>query len=296
MICLQGLNMSNSMQNNIDDKTVAGFGDEWTRFDQTQIPTEELNRLFNQYFKIFPWDMISDKARGFDLGCGSGRWAKLVSEKVGHLHCIDASSDALNIAKSNLSDKSNCTFHLASVDSIPLLDDSMDFGYSLGVLHHVPKTSEGIKACVRKLKIGAPFLIYLYYAFDNKPTWFVLLWQMSELFRKTISKLPFPLRYILSQLMATVVYLPLTRFSLLMEKLGFDVSNFPLSSYRTLSFYTMRTDALDRFGTRLEQRFSASEIVKMMKEAGLTGIKVSDSSPYWCVLGFKEHNKAKDVV
>ena len=40
------------------------------------------------------------------------------------------------------------------------------------------------------------------------------------------------------------------------ERLGTDVRHFPLSAYRDRSFYTMRTDALDRFGTRLERRFS----------------------------------------
>ena len=67
---------------------------------------------------------------------------------------------------------SNCEFHCASVDAIPLPDDSADFGYSLGVLHHVPDTQKGILECVRKLKPGAPFLLYLYYAFDNRPWWF----------------------------------------------------------------------------------------------------------------------------
>ena len=37
----------------------------------------------------------------------------------------------------------------------------------------------------------------------------------------------------------------------------------------------MRTDARDRFGTPLEQRFTKSEIKKMMEEAGLEKIKFS---------------------
>ena len=35
----------------------------------------------------------------------------------------------------------------------------------------------------------------------------------------------------------------------------------------------MRTDALDRFGTTLEQRFTASEIREMMHNAGLERIR-----------------------
>ena len=72
-----------------------------------------------------------------------------------------------------------------------------------------------------------------------------------------------------------------------MEKLNLNVSNFPLSSYKNLSFYTMRTDALDRFGTRLEQRFTRDEIKIMMENAGLENIKFSNSKPYWVAVGYK---------
>lgn len=47
----------------------------------------------------------------------------------------------------------------------------------------------------------------------------------------------------------------------------------------------MRTDALDRFGTRLEQRFSAREIKEMMTDADLEDIRFSDMAPFWCVVG-----------
>jgi len=66
------------------------------------------------------------------------------------------------------------------------------------------------------------------------------------------------------------------------------IDNFPLSSYRDLSFYTMRTDALDRFGTRLEQRFTKSQIKEMMEDAGLEGVVFSDESIYWLAVGYKE--------
>ena len=49
----------------------------------------------------------------------------------------------------------------------------------------------------------------------------------------------------------------------------------------------MRTDAFDRFGTRLEHRFTANQIEKMMAEAGLDRIVFSDSPPYWCAVGYK---------
>ena len=274
------------MKSNIDEKVVAGFGDEWTRVDQSRLNAAEHQRLFDAYFEQFPWESLPKDAVGFDLGCGSGRWAKLVAPRVGKLHLIDP-SDAIEVAKRNLAGFANCEFHRAGVDDLPLADGSCDFGYSLGVLHHVPDTEDGLRKCVAKLKPRAPFLLYLYYAFDNRPAWFRALWELTDAFRRFVSSLPYGLRYFISQLVALAVYFPLARFASLAEKIGINTHNFPLSQYRDKSFYTMRTDALDRFGTRLEKRFTKNEIEEMMSRCGLENIRFA-KFPYWTAVGTKK--------
>lgn len=273
---------------NLDAATVEGFGQEWSAYDQTALSEEEHQRLFDAYFSVFPWESLPREAEGFDLGCGSGRWAAGAVERVGALHCIDPSAEALAVARRRLGQHPKVQYHLAGVDSIPLADDSQDFGYSLGVLHHIPDTKAAMRDCVRKLKHGAPFLVYLYYSFDNRPAWFRPVWKMSDGPRRVISRLPFTLRKIITSAIATLIYWPMTRLALVAEKLGADVSNLPLSPYRHNSFYTMRTDALDRFGTRLEQRFSRNQIERMMREAGLTDIQFRDGVPYWVAVGRRE--------
>jgi SAM-dependent methyltransferase len=273
---------------NVDTETVRGFGDEWSRFDQSALTKRELQILFDRYFKIFPWPDLPQGAVGFDAGCGSGRWAQFILPQIGLLHCIDASERALAVAQRNLSIFKNVVFHLAPIGDIPISKSSMDFGYSLGVLHHIPDTEAALKACVDLLKPNAPFLVYLYYAFDNRPTWFRVIWQISDYGRRAISCSPMWLRYVLSQICAAIVYYPLARLSLFLERTGINVTPIPLSSYRGQSFYTMRTDALDRFGTRLEQRFSREAIRLMMERAGLHQIVFSESVPYWCAVGRKK--------
>jgi ubiquinone/menaquinone biosynthesis C-methylase UbiE len=275
--------------NNIDKQTVAGFGDEWMRFDQKNLIQNRAEHaaLWNQYFAIFPWQSLPSKAKGFDLGCGSGRWASLVAPRVGRLLCIDP-SEAIEVARNNLREHNNCEFHRNSVDAMPMEDNSADFGYSLGVLHHIPDTEQGIRHCVAKLKPGAPLLIYLYYAFDNKPWYFHWLWKVSDCARHLVARAPYGLRYLISQMFAICVYLPLARLAWIAEKVGMDVSNIPLSAYRNLSMYTIRTDALDRFGTRMEKRFTKEQIRQMMERAGLSQIRFSDQVPYWCAVGIKD--------
>lgn len=270
---------------NIDRETVDAFGKEWSSFDQSKLSTNELQEQFDKYFKVFPWDDLPSDPVGFDLGCGSGRWAKLVAPRVGKLHCIDPSKEALEVAQRNLRSVPGCEFHLADAHHVPLPNQSMDFGYSLGVLHHIPDTRAALAACVQKLKPRGLFLVYLYYAFDNRPAWFRMLWRVSDLFRRLLSRLPHGVKVGVTSVIAAAVYWPLSRFALLLEKRGHQVETFPLSIYRQRSFYSMRTDALDRFGTRLEQRFTAEEIEEMMRAAGLEDIRFSDSAPYWCAVG-----------
>jgi ubiquinone/menaquinone biosynthesis C-methylase UbiE len=221
------------------------------------------------------------------MGCGSGRWAKFVSPQVGTLHCIDPSQVALNEAKNNLSNSDNCTFECASTSNNSLEESSQDFGYSLGVLHHIPDTYEALASCSTKLKSGAPFLLYLYYRFDNKPSWYAYLWKFSDFFRVLISKLPFKIKFLISQILALSVYWPLARLSKLLEKFKINTQNIPLSDYRNKPFYMLRTDALDRFGTRLEQRFTKDEIEQMLLDTGFTDIKFSNTPPFWTVVARK---------
>jgi SAM-dependent methyltransferase len=275
------------MKKNLDHATVNSFGDEWSRFDQTALGEEEAREIFDEYFAVFPWSSLPVDATGFDMGCGTGRWARLVSPRVGHLHCIDPSG-ALDVARRILADRSNVSFHLASVDDEILPAGSQDFGYSLGVLHHIPDTGQGIRSCVAMLKPGAPFLVYLYYAFDNRSPAFKLAWRFTDRLRRIICRMPAWLKHLLTDTLAVTVYYPLARFSLLAEKLGLSVANIPLSYYRDHSFYTMRTDARDRFGTPLERRFTRNEIRLMMEAAGLGDIRFSERAPYWCAVGIKE--------
>jgi ubiquinone/menaquinone biosynthesis C-methylase UbiE len=272
---------------NVDESVVSGFGDEWSRFDQAAVTDDELREVFNGYFSIFPWEKLPADAVGLDVGCGSGRWARLVAPRVGKLICADASKEAAAVAKRNLAAHPNCEVVVASVDDLPVPDDFADFAYSLGVLHHVPDTAAGLRSCAAKLKKGAPFLIYLYYALDNRPIWFRVLWRMSNPVRLVISRLPHGLRYLFSQTLAGLVYWPLARLARLFERLGMNVELMPLTYYRRRSFYVMRNDVLDRFGTRLEQRFTRAQIETMMREAGFDQIRFSDTAPFWCAVGIR---------
>ena len=272
---------------NLDKKTVQSFGDEWSHFDQTGMENQEAYKIFKNYFSIFPFKILSKSSEGFDMGCGSGRWAKFVAPKVGLLNCIEPSI-AIKVAKNNLKEFNNIRYHKKTLANSGLKRNSQDFGYSLGVLHHVPNTKLAISSCASLLKPGAPFLLYIYYYFDNRPFWFKYLWILSNFIRLFVCRLPKFLKFLICDLIAIFIYYPFAKFIFLTEKLSINVKNFPLHFYRSRSFYAMRTDARDRFGTPLEKRFTKKEIHKMMVDSGLEKIKFRNSPPFWTAIGYKK--------
>ena len=276
-----------SLPHNKNDRVVKGFGEEWSRFTQRELLPDERQAIFEDYFSIFSWDTLPVNASGADIGCGSGRWAMLVAPLVGELHLVDASAAALDVARRNLDRAGNVRFHHASVDELPFAEGSLDFAYSLGVLHHVPDTLAALRSVARVLKPGAPLLVYLYYAFDNRPQWFRALWRLSDWIRRVISRLPVRPRNAVCDVIAVTVYWPLARLAKVLDGFGLLPTAWPLAAYRDRSFYTLRTDALDHFGTRIEQRFTRTEIEAMLRAGGFDGIRFSDRLPYWCAVGVK---------
>lgn len=275
------------MSANIDPPTARAFDQNWgAPVGKGRSNRAQADQIFADYFALFPFAELAT-AEGFDLGCGGGRHAKRVAPRVGRLHCIDQSPNAIASTRHKLGKHGNVEFHLASVDAIPLADASQDFGYSMGVLHHIPDTEAALRSCTAKLKPGAPFLLYLYYRFDNRPFWFRWIWQLSELVRLLVARLPFPARRLLSRMIGLLVYWPLSRNALLLEKVGVNAANFPLYFYRHTPLAGLGWSALDRFGTRLEQRFTRAEMEAMMQRCGLRDICFNPHEPYWVALGRK---------
>jgi SAM-dependent methyltransferase len=259
---------------NVDPQTVEGFGDEWQTFTQEQLNPAERDEVFAKYFSLVNWN--PRPRRVLDMGCGSGRWDVLVAPRVEELVLADASIAALSMAQRNVR-ADNVSFVQCTPDTVPFPDGHFDLIFSLGVLHHLPDTAAAIASLERKLAPGGTLLLYLYYALDNRPRWHRALWMLSDLARRLISRLPFTLRRTVADIVAACVYWPLARVAK-----TFPVGpSWPLRFYAERSFYVMRTDALDRFGTKVERRFRREEIAHMLAANGLKKIQFSNSEPFW---------------
>ena len=157
----------------------------------------------------------------------------------------------------------------------------------LRVLHHIPNIKKALTGINKKLKINAPLLIYIYYSFENKPLWFRVVWRFTDIFRMIISRMPFYIKSKICDLIAYLVYFPISRISKIFRNFGFNVK-LSSSFYSNKSIYVLRNDALDRFGTKIEQRLSKQQITDLLKQTGFKNISFSDEEPYWCAISIKK--------
>ncbi len=273
---------------NIDLNTVHSFGVEWQAFDH--FDDTELKKIGDTYFDIITPGMLGKDKMAADFGCGTGRWTKYIHDKMGAVAAIDP-SDAVLTAGRLLRDAGNVQLYKASIDNLPFPDNYFDFGFSLGVLHHIPETSKAMKACVDKIKPGGYFLVYLYYNLDNRGPLYKFLFWLSNLVRHAVSRMPDRLKKFTCNVLAICWYMPFVLFSRFLRwlKVPNKIRAFiPLHAYEGTSFYIIRNDALDRFGTPLEQRFSRKQVEEMMRQSGLDNIEFSEQTPYWHAVGKKK--------
>ncbi|MEO6904723.1 MAG: class I SAM-dependent methyltransferase [Ginsengibacter sp.] len=283
---IREINIFNIDGGNIDKKVVDGFGNEWTKFYEHS--DDLVKKGGEEYFDILTDEMINKNTYALDIGCGSGRWTKNLASKVGFIEAVDP-SNAIFAADKLLGEMENVRLSKASIETLPFPDEAFDFVMSIGVLHHVPDTRKALNDCVKKVKKSGYFYVYLYYNLDRRGVFYKTLFKISDFIRKFVCTLPEKIKHFVCDILAIVFYMPFILIGRFLNFLGFkNISErMPLHGYQNHSFFVIRNDALDRFGTRLEHRFSAKEIKEMMEDAGLSNIIISPGFPYYHAVGKK---------
>jgi len=277
---------------NLDQGVIDSFGHEWATFDYGETDTSEaLDAQFQAYCTPLDLKQFDPKESiAGDFGAGSGRWAARLTPYFSLVYALEPSDGASTVLKNKFTGEAKISVLQETVgaNSIPL--ESLDLAMSLGVLHHIPDTGLAIKDVSRRIKPGGVFLCYLYYNLENKPTFYKLIFKVVNVVRKVISGLPQRIKQIITSAIAAVVYWPLARFSKVLSKFGINNSNIPLHHYADMPFVMLANDALDRFGTTLEQRFSKVDITEMLRAADfdVSTLKFSDIEPYW-TFSVKKH-------
>ena len=250
------------------------FSEEWKTYNEI-LPQHKDE--FKLYFDLVDPLKLESK-RICDLGCGIGRWSYFLKDIVKEIVLIDF-SESIFEARKNLSGSDNIIFIMADVLDLPFEDNTFDFIFSLGVLHHIPKPA---LESVRKLSRLAPeFLVYLYYALDNRGSLYKLIFYFVDLIRKLISSITSSTtRSVITEILMWLLYMPAIFIGKILSMFGAPSSRVPhYATYGHMNLGRIRQDVYDRFFTRIEQRVSKKEIHQLSDS--FSEIIVSDDLPYW---------------
>jgi len=277
---------------NLDQRVIDSFGHEWATFDYGETETSEaLDAQFQAYCTPLDLNLFDpEKSIAGDFGAGSGRWASRLTPYFSLVYALEPSNGASIVLKNKFSGEAKIVVLQETVGMNSIPPASLDLAMSLGVLHHIPDTNLAIKDISHRIKPGGVFLCYLYYNLENKPSLYKLLFKGVNVVRKVISRLPQRIKQHVTSSIAALIYWPLARFSKALNQIGINTSNIPLHHYADMPFVMLANDALDRFGTTLEQRFSKAEITEMLSTADfdISTLRFSEIEPFW-TFSVKKH-------
>lgn len=250
---------------------IEDFGKEWTSFHD--FDENELQKIGDEYFDIFDKENWKDKV-AIDFGGGTGRWTKYIAPYFKKVYLIEP-SDAIYHATKVLHQEENIVFIKSTIEECPLPSNSFEFAMSLGVLHHIENTEYALQKIKEKIKPNGTFYFYLYHNLESYGILKKIIFSFVDFLRKVISKLPFKIKKCICNVIGLIIYFPLARISKITKL------NLPLSYYSNKSLYIMQNDALDRFGTKLEKRYSKKTLYTLLEETKFADIEFSIGTPFY---------------
>ena len=265
------------------------FGIQWNRFASTQIDSKVgTTRSENRFREETLWDesQLAGKLV-LDAGCGSGRFSEIALKLGASLIAVDYSS-AVDASKQNLS-APNKLIVQGDLAALPVLDQTFDFIYCIGVLQHTSEPARIVKELLRCLKIGGEITLTFY----ENSSWHVL-WYSKYLVRPLTKRLPKTLLLKIIERTSSV-WFPLTSFLFSLPgnlSRGFRFL-IPIANYVEYKYANPKIardeailDTFDMLSPSYDKPIEKSEIHSWVADSGIT-VKALPEKPIHGTMRFK---------
>lgn len=125
-----------------------------------------------------------------EVGCGMGKYVKIVSKDAAEVIGLDL-SESLQRARLENKDRSNVHFVQADILNSPIRQQSIDFVYSVGVLHHTPDCHRAFLSSASLVAPSGALAVWLYPA-DPTPGKYAarVHWLQDEVLRPITCRMP----------------------------------------------------------------------------------------------------------
>jgi SAM-dependent methyltransferase len=263
--------------------TQVGFGYQQTVINNGALDPERWHRQFASLRPIEPEGFAGQ--RGIDIGCGAGRFLYCSLAYGATMVGVDLSA-AVDTARRRIADTEQCLIVQADLHHLPFPPGSFDFGYSLGVLHHLPEPEAGFQALARMVRPGGLVWCWVY-GLEGMRWWY----RVSHLrwLRPLTKRLPLAGQEAMTALVTTALELGLWTPTRLVERLpggGRWAPRMPLSHARRFSFRAKMASVFDRLNPPLTYFHTRAELEGWCRRAGLRDWHVTNRDGRgWLVWG-----------
>jgi 2-polyprenyl-3-methyl-5-hydroxy-6-metoxy-1,4-benzoquinol methylase len=135
-------------------------------FDEADKRFIHSSRLFandkQPFDRIIPFENLKG-ARVLEIGCGMGLHSELMARAGADLHAVDLSPTSVNATRRRFELKGlKGNIQQADAEKLPFADQTFDFVWSWGVIHHSSRTARIVREISRVLKAQGSCRIMVY--------------------------------------------------------------------------------------------------------------------------------------
>ncbi len=267
------------MNNNIQEQTIKDFGEQWTKYRDNEGFYGSIELFKDVFHPILSPDEVKGSSVA-DIGSGTGRIVNmLLAAGAAHVIAVEPSEKAFEVLQENTREQGQkVTLLKVPGDKLPPSGE-LDYVFSYGVLHHIPKPAPVAKAAFNALRPGGRIAIWLYGKEGNG----LYLFLFGNL-RAITKYLPHFMLVVLSWILdiPLVIYINLCKiFKLPLQKYMTEILARLTPDKRRLNIYDQLNPAYAKYYTR-------EEAIDLIKNAGFENIVIHHRHGYsWSVVGTK---------
>jgi SAM-dependent methyltransferase len=196
------------MNEALERKTIADFGEQWTSFRGNPGYYGAIDLLNDLLAPLIPVESLAG-LRVADVGSGTGRIANMLLDAgAKHVIAVEPSSAFLVLQENTAARRDRITYLHDTGDHLPA-GSELDLVVSIGVLHHIPDPGPVARAAYEALRPGGQLFVWLYGREGNET-----YLRVAEPLRRLTTRLPHSALTAISSALALLldVYIALCRF------------------------------------------------------------------------------------
>jgi SAM-dependent methyltransferase len=257
--------------------TIKDFGEQWLKYPNNEGYYGSLELFSDMLSPFLEPDEIKN-CRVAEIGSGVGRIVNmLLMSGAEHIIAVEP-SEAFEVLCSNVQEREKVTCLKITGDQLPAYG-SLDYVFSIGVLHHIRDPAPVVDAAFKALRPGGHFLVWLYGKEGNG-----LYLSLIRPLRGLTKHLP---HFMLASLVE-IMYWPVVLYIKFCHRLPLPLKEYMLSVLEKMSPEKRRLVMYDQLNPSYAKYYTRDEAEKLLIDGKFENVRLHHRHGYsWTVVGSK---------